>query len=127
MTAIDLTRSFAITRHFSVPPAAVFAAFTDPQKLGWFFNPGFISDLPVSVDLRPGGAWRQEMIVNDQTRYITGGIYRHIEAPHRLDIAWGAVDGWPEIDPDDLDAGPRCTSSSPRRRWHQDGFHRRFA
>lgn len=106
---------FTVTRHFSAPVEKVFAAFTQPDKLDWFFNPGHRPDLPTTVDLRVGGYWRQEMIVNADHRYITGGQYLEIEAPHLLVLAWGAVDGWPLIDPDNPGAGPSIRITlSPR-------------
>lgn len=111
MTAptFSLGRGFTLTRTFAAPPEMVFAAWTAPENLGWFMNPGFTSDLPITVDLRVGGAWRLEMIVNTDTRYMTGGIFREIEPAKKLVFTWGAVDGWPKIDPDNLALGPQVT------------------
>lgn len=107
-----IDRSFTLTRILDAPPSHVFRAWTDPARLGWFFNPGQpIPDDPVEVDLRVGGTWRQRMVVEDATVYTTGGIYREVDPDERLVFAWGAVDGWPELDPDDLDAGPNVTVS----------------
>lgn len=104
--------SFTLTRILDAPPSHVFRAWTDPARLGWFFNPGQpIPDDPIEVDLRVGGTWRQRMVVEDATVYTTGGIYREVDPDERLVFAWGAVDGWPELDPDDLDAGPNVTVS----------------
>ncbi len=104
-----MNREITLTRTLDAPRQLVFQAWTDPSHLGWFFNPDFPVDIAPTVDLVPGGAWRQHMIVNDELEYVTGGIYREIVAPERIVIAWGAVGGWPEIDPDDLDAGPVLT------------------
>ncbi|WP_051960644.1 SRPBCC family protein [Devosia riboflavina] len=111
MTApsFSLGRGFTLTRTFEAPPDMVFAAWTEPQNLGWFMNPGFTSDLPITVDFRVGGAWRLEMIVNTETRYMTGGIFREIDPGKKLVFTWGAVDGWPKIDPDNLALGPQVT------------------
>ncbi|KRA99401.1 hypothetical protein ASD83_02430 [Devosia sp. Root685] len=111
MTAptFSLGRGFTLTRTFEAPPSMVFSAWTTPENLGWFMNPGFTSDLPITVDLRVGGAWRLEMIVNTETRYMTGGIFREIEPDKKLVYAWGAVDGWPKIDPDNLALGPQVS------------------
>ncbi|MBO9587825.1 SRPBCC domain-containing protein [Devosia sp.] len=111
MTAptFSLGRGFTLTRTFEAPPDMVFSAWTEPKSLGWFFNPGFTSDLPTKVDLRVGGAWRQEMIVNTETRYMTGGIFREIDPGKKLVFTWGAVDGWPKIDPEQLDQSPQVT------------------
>lgn len=105
-------RSFTLTRILDAPPSHVFRAWTDPARLGWFFNPGQpIPDDPIEMELTVGGTWRQRMVVEDATVYTTGGVYREIVPDQRLVFAWGAVDGWPELDPDDFDAGPNVTVS----------------
>jgi uncharacterized protein YndB with AHSA1/START domain len=49
------------------------------------------------------------MIIDETTSYVTGGIYREIVPNERLVFSWGAVGGWPELDPDRLDEGPLVT------------------
>ncbi len=49
------------------------------------------------------------MIENEERQYPTGGIYREIDPPRRLAFSWGAVDGWPALDPDRLDEAPLVT------------------
>lgn len=100
---------FSVQRIFEAPPEAVFRAWTEPQFLTWFFNPGYPTDEPVSVDLRVGGQWRQLMIVNDETRYFTGGLYREIVPGKKLAFLWGAVGGWPALDLDHPEDSPLCT------------------
>ena len=90
-------RGFTLTRTYPVPPEAVFAAWTDPRQLGWFFNPGQPVDQEPEVDLRVGGAWRQQMVEGPGKSYMTGGIYREIEVPRRLVFNFGAVGGWPDL------------------------------
>ena len=92
-------RSFTITRRLDAPPALVFQAWTDPEYLGWFFSGHGDPEAP-QVDLRVGGAWRQTMIIGDDDRYVTGGVYREIVPGERLVFAWGAEGGWPELDDD---------------------------
>lgn len=100
MTAHD--RGFTITRLLGARREAVWRAWTDPAHLGWFFNPDHEPGVDaVSVDLRVGGAWRQRMVVGADTSYVTGGVYREIDPPERLVFTWGAVGGWPELDPAD--------------------------
>jgi len=106
-TATD--RGFTITRRFAAPRAVVFRAWTDPAHLGWFANPFFAAEHPTTVDLRVGGAWRLHMVENEAKAYMTGGVYREIVPPERLVFSWGAVDGWPTIDPDRLDDVPLVT------------------
>lgn len=101
-----MSRTFTITRTLDASPEAVFRAWTDSDHLHWFFNPKTVSDIPITVDLRIGGHWRQEMIVDARTRYITGGIYREIQHDKKLVFSWGSIDGWPKLDPDHPGAGP---------------------
>ena len=94
---------FTLTRQLKAPPDLVFKAWTDPAYLVWFFNPGWPTDVETSVDLRVGGQWRQQMIIDGTTRYITGGIYREIVPNEKLVFSFGAIGGWPELDPDKLE------------------------
>jgi uncharacterized protein YndB with AHSA1/START domain len=103
-------REFTLTYTFDSPPAEVFRAWTDPEHLDWFYNDAQPRPTePTEVDLRVGGAWRQYMVVDEDTAYYTGGIYREIEPNQKLVFAWGAVDGWPAVDPDQLDQSPLVT------------------
>lgn len=90
-------RGFTLTRTYPVPPEAVFAAWTEPDQLDWFFNPGIPVTQRPEVDLRVGGAWRQQMVESADKSYVTGGIYREIDPPHRLAFTFGAVGGWPDL------------------------------
>lgn len=107
MTETQILREITVRRHFDVPAAAVFRAWTEPEHLEWFLNPEQPRPAqPIEVDLRVGGAWRVPMVIDDETSYTTGGIYLEIVPDRRLVFAWGAVDGWPKLDPADLTAGP---------------------
>lgn len=90
-------RGFTVTRTYQVPPQIVFAAWTDPKQLGWFFNPGMPVEREPEVDLRVGGAWRLLMVEREDKSYVTGGIYREIDPPGRLVFNFGAVGGWPDL------------------------------
>lgn len=110
MTATyDLKRGFTITRLLDAPRDVVFQAWTDASCLHWFFNPKQVPATPIHVDLRVGGEWRQEMVLDDRTRYVTGGVYREIVPNERLVFTWGARGGWPALDPDRLDDAPLVT------------------
>ena len=103
------THEFTLTRTLNGSPAAVFAAWTVPAQLTWFLNPDTTPmDEPITVDLRVGGAFRLRMI-HDGMDYITGGIYREIVPNARLVFEWGAVDGWPKLDPGKPDDAPIVT------------------
>jgi uncharacterized protein YndB with AHSA1/START domain len=111
MTKNDHTRrEFTLTWTLDAPPADVFRAWTDPDHLGWYYNDAQpIPDEPIELDLRVGGVWRQMMVIDENTSYFTGGVYREIVPGERLVFAWGATDGWPELDVDRLDDSPLVT------------------
>jgi len=101
-------RSFTLTREIAAPRDAVWASWTQPDELHWFFSGMEQPSEKVSVDLRVNGAFRLLMVVSENTSYITGGVYRDIVPNERLVFSWGAVGGWPSIE-GDLDAVPLTT------------------
>lgn len=111
MTTTDrTTRDFTLTWTLEAPPAEVFQAWTDPEHLDWFYNDNNpIPSEPIELDLRVGGAWRQYMVIDEDTAYFTGGVYREIVPNEKLVFAWGATDGWPKLDLDRLDDSPLVT------------------
>ncbi len=111
MTTIDPTQqAFTLTWTLDAQPGQAFRAWTDPDHLGWYYNPEQpIPSEPIELDLRVGGVWRQLMVIDEETSYFTGGVYREIVPEQRLVFSWGATDGWPRLDPDDLDESPLVT------------------
>ncbi|MEO6712324.1 MAG: SRPBCC domain-containing protein [Mycobacteriales bacterium] len=109
--ATEVERGFTIVRQFDAPRELVFQAWTDPEQLHWLADTPPSSDHPTTVDLRVGGTWRLRLVEGnaEATSYMTGGIYREIVAPEKLVFTWGAVDGWPQLDPDCIDDGPIVT------------------
>ena len=103
------SRGFTMTRVLPAARDAVWAAWTEPERLRWFagVEPG--ADFEPSVDLRVGGAWRVHLYQPDGVDYFTGGIYQEIVPGERLVFAWGAVGGWPELDPSRVDEVPVVT------------------
>ncbi len=76
---------------FPVPPARVFAAWTDPEiVVQWFgVQPGTLVD--AVIDLRPGGRWR--FIETRTGRGWTGfeGEYLQIVADELLTFTWAKI------------------------------------
>jgi uncharacterized protein YndB with AHSA1/START domain len=106
----DIERAFTLNWSLDASPAEVFQAWTDPDHLGWYYNPEQpIPADPIELDLRVGGEWRQRMVIDEDTSYVTGGIYREIVPDEKLVFAWGATDGWPQLDPSRLDDSPQIT------------------
>lgn len=98
MRQAQTERSFTLTRTLQAPRRLVFKAWTDPEHLGWFYNPAMPTPTsPIEVDLQVGGTWKQQMVVNEDLQYPTGGEYLEIIPDERLVFRWGAVGGWPDL------------------------------
>jgi uncharacterized protein YndB with AHSA1/START domain len=105
-------REFTLSWTLDAPVAQVFRAWTDPEHLQWYYNDHQpIPSDPIEVDLRVGGVWRQRMVINEETDFVTGGVYREIVRDEKLVFNWGATDGWPELDLERPDESPLVTVS----------------
>jgi uncharacterized protein YndB with AHSA1/START domain len=76
-----------ITRVFDAPRESVWKEWTEPARFAdWFGGPD--SEVPVStvsMDVRPGGAWRATMFADPGRREIQWkGMYREVVEPERL-------------------------------------------
>jgi uncharacterized protein YndB with AHSA1/START domain len=76
-----------ITRVFDAPRERVWEEWTEPERFAdWFGGPE--SEVPltsVSMDVRPGGAWRLTMFAAPGRREIQWkGEYREVIEPERL-------------------------------------------
>ena len=110
MTADAPQRDFTLTWMIDAPRGEVFRAWTDPDHLQWFYNDSKpVPSEPIELDFRIGGAWRQQMVIDENTAYVTGGVYREIVREEKIVFAWGATGGWPELDPERLDDSPLVT------------------
>jgi len=109
-TTRDTPREFTLTWTLDASPEVVFRSWTDPARLGWFFNDQQpVPEEPIELDLRIGGQWRQMMVIDEETSYVTGGVYREIVPNERLVYAWGATDWWPRLDLANLNESPQVT------------------
>jgi uncharacterized protein YndB with AHSA1/START domain len=77
----------AIKRVFAAPPERVWQEWTEPERFADWFG-GAESEVPletVSMDVRPGGAWRLTMFAEPARRRIDWhGEYVEVEPPERL-------------------------------------------
>lgn len=62
-------RQLHITRRFAAPPAAVWEAWTTPELLEQWWAPRPWKAITVSMDFRPGGAWRYYMLSPEGERH----------------------------------------------------------
>jgi uncharacterized protein YndB with AHSA1/START domain len=77
-------RDIVLTRAFAAAPELVFAAWTTPELLMRWYGARGWNLVECTVDLRIGGAWRFVSAGPDGARMGQSGVYRRIEAPHRL-------------------------------------------
>lgn len=83
----DAERGYTITRTFDAPRQLVWNAWTDPEQFAqWFGGPAAVME-SVTMDVRPQGAWRGTMVVNDM-RIPWSGRYREVVEPERLVFAF---------------------------------------
>jgi len=76
-----------ITRVFDAPRELVFKAWTEPERFAQWFG-GREATVPlssVSMDVRPGGAWRATMFAGpDRTEIPWRGKFLEVAPPERL-------------------------------------------
>jgi uncharacterized protein YndB with AHSA1/START domain len=81
------TGGFATTRRFDAARERVWQEWTEPERFADWFG-GADCEVPlssVSMDVRPGGAWRARMFCGPERREIRWkGEYREVAAPERL-------------------------------------------
>jgi uncharacterized protein YndB with AHSA1/START domain len=80
-------REVTITRVFDAPRELVWKTWTEPEHFAhWFGSPPFTTPPDtVSMDVRPGGAWRATMVSEDDGSELPfQGVYREVVEPERL-------------------------------------------
>ena len=80
-------RGFSLTRIFDAPRERVWREWTEPEAFADWYG-GAQAEIPlstVSMDVRPGGAWRATMFFGPDRREIRWkGEYREVVEPERL-------------------------------------------
>ncbi len=84
--------SITITRVYAAPRAAVWRAWTEPAQLAaWWGKRGWRTPVEsVTLDVRPGGAFRLLSICDSDGRTMDhDAVFREVVAPERLVFADG--------------------------------------
>lgn len=81
---LDPKTDLVLTRTVDVPPALVWAAWTQPEHLKRWFCPRPWRVVECEIDLRPGGAFRTVMCGPDGPSVDSTGCYLEVDAPRRL-------------------------------------------
>ncbi|HYA06374.1 MAG TPA: SRPBCC domain-containing protein [Xanthobacteraceae bacterium] len=80
--------SLTLKRRLKAPPAKVFAAWTDPDKVKRWMGPGEAKVLKVECDARPGGRYRWLMQDPAGEQHDVSGVYREFVANQKLVFTW---------------------------------------
>jgi uncharacterized protein YndB with AHSA1/START domain len=82
--------SLTLTRRISAPPAKVYAAWTDPQKIVHWFGPSTVraGSLQAETDLRVGGRYRISFTMQSGEHSEVGGVYRELVPNERVVFSW---------------------------------------
>ena len=80
--------SLTIKRRFNVPPAKVFAAWIDPEKVKLWMGPGEMKAAHVESDPRTGGRYRWVMRAPSGEEHDVSGVYREVIANEKLVFTW---------------------------------------
>lgn len=82
--------SLTLKRRIKAPPAKVFEAWTDPQKLAIWFGPShtIAGSIRAELDVRVGGRFTVSFQTDDGDRHQVGGTYREVIPHSRLMFSW---------------------------------------
>ncbi len=80
--------SLTIKRRLSAPPAKVFAAWTDPEKVKRWMGPGEIKAIHAECEPRVGGRYRWLMKTPAGEDHEVSGVYREFVPNEKLVFTW---------------------------------------
>jgi len=87
-TAVAAKPGLTLKRRIDAPPAKVYAAWTDPQKMMRWYAPAGADTLAAETDARPGGRFRVLMRTADGERHDVSGVYREVVPDEKLVFTW---------------------------------------
>ena len=87
-SAVATKPSLTLKRRLNAPPAKVYAAWTDPQKIGRWMGPEGIETLSAEADVRVGGRYRFIMRSPDGEKHDVSGVYREVVPNEKLVFTW---------------------------------------
>lgn len=116
-----MTEYFTITRTLSAPRELVFEAITRPEHFAVWFGTAAV-EVPqdsLTMDVRPGGAFRAVMVLPDGNRINWAGEYKVVEPPSHLAMTLtdqpGDDAGLPVLfDLEEVDGGTQLTIRQDR-------------
>jgi uncharacterized protein YndB with AHSA1/START domain len=87
-----------ISRVYDAPRELVWKAWTEPEQLvEWWGPPGWSTPLDtVTMEARPGGAFRLTSISGEGAEMAVVGVYREVVEPERLVLEEPGEQAWHE-------------------------------
>jgi uncharacterized protein YndB with AHSA1/START domain len=86
-TATATKPSLTLKRRYNAPPAKVFAAWTEPEKLARWMGSEQIISVRAETDLRVGGRYRIKMITSGDEHDVSG-VYREVVPNEKIVFTW---------------------------------------
>jgi uncharacterized protein YndB with AHSA1/START domain len=82
--------SLTLKRRLNAPPAQVYAAWTDPEKIAGWFGPSQVvaGSVRADIDARIGGRYRISFEMQDGEHHEVAGVYREMVPNWRLTFSW---------------------------------------
>ena len=80
--------SLTLKRRLNAPPARVFAAWTDPQKVMRWMGPEGVVAISAEGDPRVGGRYHWVMRSPDGETHDVSGTYREVVPDRKLVFTW---------------------------------------
>jgi uncharacterized protein YndB with AHSA1/START domain len=87
-TTLATKPSLTIKRRINAPPAKVYQAWTDPQKMMRWYAPADAETLRAEADTRVGGRFRVLMRTADGEEHDVSGVYREVVPDEKLVFTW---------------------------------------
>jgi uncharacterized protein YndB with AHSA1/START domain len=92
MAAAITKPSLTIKRRFKAPPAKVYGAWTDPEKMSQWMGPAAVQTVHAECDARVGGRYAIRMIMSGGKEHDVSGVYREIIPNEKLCFTWAWKD-----------------------------------
>ncbi len=80
--------SLTLVRRIKAPPARIYAAWTQPERMVRWWGPDAGPVLSAEADPRPGGRFRVVFRTMDGEQHDCRGMYREVEPERRLVFSW---------------------------------------
>jgi uncharacterized protein YndB with AHSA1/START domain len=88
MPTVAIKPSLNVKRRFNAPPAKVFQAWTDAEKVKRWMGPGEVVVLSAENDARSGGRYRWVMRAPNGEEHDVSGVYREVVPNEKLVFTW---------------------------------------